>query len=309
MDLAFVTLQQVGMLFILIIIGFVCGKTGVVTEDGKKALSNLLVNIIMPAMVLNSYLSSEFDPAVLSNLLLAFGLSTVAILLAMAISFVLTIKTKSRNKAVIRFACSFSNAAYMGFPLIQALFGAEGMLYASAFVTMFNVIVWSIGYAMMSGEMQPKQVLKSVGKNPVTYAVVLGLVLYLGRISVPAVIKEPVALVGAMTTPLSMIIIGVMIAGSRVKAILGNKEVWFTVVTRLVLIPAVTFGLFYLLGIGGIVANVILIQAACPTAATTSVLAIQFKHDETIGAGTVVLSTICSIMTLTVVAMLLTVLG
>ena len=74
MDLAFVTLQQVGILFILIIIGFICGKTGVVTAEGKKVLSNLLVTIIMPAMILNSYLS-EFDPNVLNNLLLAFGLS------------------------------------------------------------------------------------------------------------------------------------------------------------------------------------------------------------------------------------------
>lgn len=304
MDLALITLEQVSILFILILTGFVCGKTGVVTADGKKVLSNLLVTVIMPAMVLNSYLS-EFNPEVLSNLLLAFGLSTIAILLAMAVSFLLTLKMKSKNRTVIRFACSFSNAAYMGFPLIQALFGAEGMIYASAFVTMFNVIVWSVGYAMMSGEVKPREVLKSVGKNPVTYAVLLGLLFYLGRVPVPSVIQEPVRLVGSMTTPLSMMIIGVMIAGSRITSVLGNREVWFTVVTRLVLIPAVTFGLFSLLGAGGIVGSVILIQAACPTAATTSVLAIQFHHDETVGAGTVVLSTICSIVTLTVFAMLL----
>lgn len=308
MDLALVTLEQVSILFILILVGFICGKTGVVTAEGKKVLSNLLVTIIMPAMVLNSYMS-EFDPKVLSNLLLAFGLSTMAILLAMAVSFFLTMKMKSQNRTVIRFACSYSNAAYMGFPLIQALFGAEGMLYASAFVTMFNVIVWSAGYAMMSGEVQTKQVIKSVGKNPVTYAVILGLVLYLGRIPVPEVIKEPLSLVGSMTTPLSMMIIGVMIAGSEIKSILGNGQVWFTVVLRLVVIPAITFGLFYLLGVGGMVGSVILIQAACPTAATTSVLAIQFNHDETIGAGTVVLSTVCSIVTLTIFAMLLQVLG
>ena len=97
MDLALVTLQQVGILFILIIIGFICGKTGVITAEGKKVLSNLLVTIIMPAMILNSYLS-KFDPQVLNNLLLAFALSTAAILLAMALSFLLTFKMKSSNK-------------------------------------------------------------------------------------------------------------------------------------------------------------------------------------------------------------------
>ena len=250
MDLAFVTLQQVGILFILIIIGFICGKTGVVTAEGKKVLSNLLVTIIMPAMILNSYLS-EFDPNVLNNLLLAFGLSTVAMLLAMAVSFLIVFKLKTPNKKVLWFAFSFSNAAYMGFPLVKGLFGDEGLLYASAFATMFNVIVWSVGYAVMSGEMNAKQVAKSVGKNPVTYAVILGLIIYLGRIPVPEVMKQPISLVGAMTTPLSMIIIGAMIAGSKVKAILGNKEVWLSVAVRLVLIPVITFGLFYVLVIGG----------------------------------------------------------
>ncbi len=308
MNLALITLQQVGILFILIILGFICGKTGVVTTEGKKVLSNLLVTIIMPAMILNSYMS-EFNPNVLSNLLLAFGLSTAAIVFAMAVSFLLTFQMKSKNKTVLWFAFSFSNAAYMGFPLIQGLFGDEGMLYASAFATMFNIIVWSVGYAVMSGELEAKQIAKSVSKSPVTYAVILGLVIYLCRIPVPQVLKQPISLVGSMTTPLSMIIIGVMIAGSKIKAILGNKEVWLTVAVRLVLIPAVTFGAFYLFGIGGMVGSVILIQAACPTAATTSVLAIQFNHDESVGAGTVVLSTICSIVTLTVFALLLQLLG
>ncbi len=309
MDLALVTLQQVGILFILIILGFVCGKTGVVTQEGKKILSNLLVTIIMPAMILNSYLSSEFALEVLNNLLLAFAASAGAILFSMAVSFLLIFRRKTNNKKVLWFAFSFSNAAYMGFPLIQGLFGNEGMLYASAFATMFNVIVWSIGYAVMSGETGAKQIAKSVRKSPVTYAVLLGLIIYLCRIPVPTFIKQPISLVGAMTTPLSMIIIGVMIAGSQVKSILGNKEVWMTVGVRLVLIPAITFGIFYLLGIGGMVGSVILIQAACPTAATTSVLAIQFQHDESVGAGTVVLSTICSIVTLTIFAMSLQFLG
>lgn len=309
MDLVFVTLQQVGILFILIMIGFICGKTGVVTPEGKKVLSNLLVSIIMPAMILNSYLSSEFEPQVLHNLLLAFGLSTAAILLAMAIGFLVTFKLKTDNKKVLWFALSYSNAAYMGFPLVQGLFGEEGMLYASAFATMFNVIVWSAGYAVMSGETDAKQITKSVCKNPVTYAVLLGLILYLCRIPVPMVLKQPVSLTGAMTTPLSMFIIGVMIAKSPVKSILGNKEIWFTVGMRLVLIPAVTLGLFYMLGVNGMVAGVLLIQAACPTAATTSVLAIQFHHDETIGAGTVVLTTILSIVTLPVVAVLVQMFG
>ena len=309
MDLALVTLQQVGILFVLIVIGYVCGKTGVVTSDGKKVLSNFLIKAIVPAMIVNAYLNMEFNPQILTNLLQAFGLSFGSIFFAMLVSFLLLWKMKTPNKKVLWFAWSYSNAAYMGFPLVKGLFGDEGMLYASVFATVFNIIIWSIGYAVMSGETNGRKLAKTVAKSPVTCSVIVGLLLYLCRIPVPEIIKQPIRMMGEATTPISMIIIGVMIAESRLKSILANKEIWLTVAVRLVLIPALTFGLYYLFGIGGMVGSVILIQAASPTAATTSVLATQFNHDEAIGAGTVVVTTICSIVTLTVFAMLLPLLG
>jgi len=309
MDLALVTLQQVGILFVLIVIGFICGKTGVVTSEGKKILSNFLVKAIVPAMIVNAYLNMEFNPQILTNLLQAFGLSFGSIFFAMLVSWLLLWKMKTPNKKVLWFAFSYSNAAYMGFPLVKGLFGDEGMLYASVFATVFNIIIWSVGYAVMSGETDGKKLAKTVIKSPVTCSVIVGLLIYLCRISVPEIIKDPIRMMGEATTPISMIIIGVMIAESRLKSILANKEIWLTVAVRLVLIPTLTFGLYYLFGIGGMVGSVILIQAASPTAATTSVLATQFNHDEAIGAGTVVITTICSIVTLTVFAMLLPILG
>ena len=309
MELALVTLQQVGILFVLIVIGFICGKTGVVTSEGKKILSNFLIKAIVPAMIVNAYLNMEFNPQVLTNLLQAFGLSAGSILFAMLVSWLILRKIKTPNKKVLWFAFSYSNAAYMGFPLVKGLFGDEGMLYASVFATVFNIIIWSAGYAVMSGETDGKKLFKTVVKSPVTCSVVVGLLLYLCRIPVPEIIKAPIRMMGEATTPISMIIIGVMIAESRLKSILANKEIWLTVAVRLVLIPTLTFGIYYLFGIGGMVGSVILIQAASPTAATTSVLATQFNHDEAIGAGTVVITTICSIVTLTVFAMLLPLLG
>ena len=305
MNLALVTLEQVGILFILIVIGYICGKTGVVTSEGKKVLSNFLIKAIVPAMIVNAYLNMEFNPQILTNLLQAFGLSFGSIFFAMFIAWLLLWKAKTPNKKLLWFAFSYSNAAYMGFPLVKGLFGDEGMLYASAFATVFNIIVWSIGYAVMSGETDKKKIVNTVVKSPVTCSVIVGLLLYLCRIPVPEIIKVPIRMMGESTTPISMIIIGVMIAESRLKSILANKEIWMTVAVRLVLIPTLTFGLYYLFGIGGMVGSVILIQAASPTAATTSVLATQFNHDEAIGAGTVVITTICSIVTLTIFALLL----
>jgi len=304
MDLALITFEQVGILFLLLFAGFIAVKTGAIKPEGRKVLSDLLVYLIMPCMILNSYFM-ELKKEMLSNLLLSFGLSTFLLLLAVAVSILVTARRKDENKKIIRFACTFSNAGYMGIPLIQALYGTEGTFYASAFLTMFNIILWTIGCIMVGDKVKPKDVAKSILSTPVLYGVVLGLIIYLCQIPVPNFIMQPVASIGNMNTPVSMIIIGMIMAGSNMKAIVGNKDIWFTIAVRMVLIPVISVGIFYLFGLSGMTAKVVLIQAACPTAAITSVFSIRYGHDEQVAAGCVVLTTLVSIVTLPLLAMLL----
>lgn len=134
MTLALITAKQVIVLFILIFSGFICVKTGAVKIEGRKAFSDLLVYFVVPCMIINSYLT-EFDDNIFKNILYALGLSILLLVVGFAITFLLSFKLKGDNVPIVRFGCMFSNAAYMGFPLIQALFGSEGLIYASAFVT------------------------------------------------------------------------------------------------------------------------------------------------------------------------------
>lgn len=204
-------------------------------------------------MVINSYLT-EFDPKVLQNLLQSFALSTVLLLLGLVITFLLTLRIgKEKNTPILRFACIFSNAAYMGFPLVQALFGAEGLLYASVYVTVFNILLWTVGYAMVSGKVRPGEVLHSILTTPVLWSVLLGLTLYLCRVNVPELIRQPLQLVGNMNTPLSMIITGMLIAGSKPEKLLGNREIYRIILIRMLFIPLVSFLLFRLLSVQGMV--------------------------------------------------------
>ena len=213
---------------------------------------------------------------------------------------------KEKNTPILRFACIFSNAAYMGFPLIQALFGAEGLLYASAYVTVFNILLWTVGYAMVSGKVRPGEVLHSILTTPVLWSVLLGLTLSLFRVNVPELIRQPLQLVGNMNTPLSMIITGMLIAGSKPEKLLGNREIYRIILIRMLFIPLVSFLLFRLLSVQGMVAEVVLLLEACPCAAITTMFAIQFHHDEELAAGAVVFSTLSSILTLPLYALLLT---
>ena len=210
-----VTAQQVAVLFLLIGTGMVAVKTGVLKLENKQALSNLLVYIIVPAMVVNSY-RMEFSTQILHNLLAAFGMSVLSVLLGTVITLLLTAHKTGSRMPIFRFACIFSNAAYMGFPLISALFGSEGLLYASAYVTVFNILLWTLGYGLVSGGSSVKEVARSLVRTPVLYAIVVGLGIYLLQIPLPALITQPLELLAGVNTPLSMLITGMLIAAGEV---------------------------------------------------------------------------------------------
>ncbi|MBS6978445.1 MAG: AEC family transporter [Faecalibacterium prausnitzii] len=289
MELALITAQQVAVLFLLIGTGMVAVKTGVLKLENKQALSNLLVYIIVPAMVVNSY-RMEFSAQILHNLLAAFGMSVLSVLLGTVSTLLLTARKTGSRMPIFRFACIFSNAAYMGFPLISALFGSEGLLYASAYVTVFNILLWTLGYGLVSGGSSVKEVARSLVRTPVLYAIVVGLGIYLLQIPLPALITQPLELLAGVNTPLSMLITGMLIAAGDVRSI----------------VPAATLALFGVLGFHGTAAQVVTLLECCPAAAITSVFAVQFGHDEHFAAGSVVLTTLLSIVTLPLCALIIT---
>lgn len=305
MELAIITTQQVLVLFLLILAGFVCVKTGAIKAEYKKAFSDLLIYLIVPAMIINSYIT-EFNERILTNLILCFILSIVFIVLGLIITFIVSVKLKDENLPIAKFACIFSNAAYMGFPLIQALFGEEGLIYASAYVTVFNIFLWTIGFGIVSGKTNPKEIIHSICTTPVVISVIIGLIIFIFRIPVSEIIKQPLSYVGNMNTPLSMIITGILIANSSFKKIIKNKLLFFVIGVRMLFIPLVCLFVFYVLNIRGTVANIVLLLEACPSAAITSVFAVQFNYDENLAAGAVVITTFLSIITLPLFAYLIT---
>lgn len=305
MDLAVITAQQVFQLLMMILAGAVCCKLGVFKPAEKSVLANLLLYLVVPAMVLDSYFT-EFDPATFQNLLLTFGLSAVALGFGLLLALAGAKGAAKGKRAIIWFAGAFSNAGYMGFPLIRALFGEEGLLYASAFLTVFNILVFTVGATVLSGQADARQILRSIVTTPCILAVAAGLVIYLCRIPVPEMLASPIGLVGDMNTPLSMIITGATIAGSDLRRLLRNPYLFRALGVRLLLIPAAGLALFALLGVHGTVPTIVLLLEACPTAAITTMFAIQYRTDEELAAGAVVFSTLSSIVILPLYALLLT---
>lgn len=304
MELAFLTLEQVAVLFIMILAGFVCVKAGAIKMEGKAFFSDLLMKLTVPAMMLHSYMM-EFDAKVFSNTVSVLGWSAMALILSFAVTFLITGRMKERNMPIIRCACVFSNAAYMGFPLIQALFGSEGMIYASAFVTVLNLFLWTIQYALLTGKVQLKDVVHTMLTMPTMIAIMIGLVVYLGWIPVPELIKRPLNTIGSMTTPLSMIITGMIMAGSNIRRQLRDLRLGLIILIRMLVVPAACIALFHLIGAQGMAVAVIQILMCGPSAAVTTVFAVQFGYDEELSAAAVVMTTFLSIFTLPLWAFLI----
>ena len=175
-------------------------------------------------------------------------------------------------------------------------------------MTVFNILLWTMGYGMISGSSSPKEVARSLLRTPVLYAMVVGLAVYLLQIPVPALIAQPLELLSNMNTPLSMLITGILIATGDLKQIVCDRHIWKLAGLRMLVIPAVCLAAFAALGLlrFGMSAQVVLLLECCPAAAITSVFAVQFGHDEHFAAGCVVLTTLLSIVTLPLCALVLT---
>ena len=303
MELALITVKQVVVLFILIFAGFVCVKTKAVKMEGKKAFSDLLLYLIVPAMVINSYMM-EFNIDILHNLLKAFELSILLLLIGLFITLALTAKHKSPDLPIMRFACIFSNAAYMGFPLIQALFGSEGLLYASAFVTVYNILLWTAGYGIVSKKVHAKEVLRTIFTNPVLISVVAGLLIYLCQIPVPDIIKQPVSLVGNMNTPLAMIIAGANLAQGNLLKSLQNKRLYLICSVKLILYPLVGLAALWLLHLEFHIAFTVFIGMACPAGASAIMFAERYGKDAKYASEIFVVTTVLSAVSIPVLSVL-----
>ena len=289
MDLALITAKQVFELFILILCGVVIGKIKMVNEEGKGMLSNLLIYFVVPFMIINSYMSG-YNAEILKNMSRMLFYSILTICIGMALSIGITFLMKKEVRGIIRFATTFSNAAYMGFPLIQAMYGSEGVLYASVYVTVFNILLWTVGIVFVT--------------CPPIISVAVGLVIFLARIPVADVLKDTFNVVGGMNTPLSMIITGITISQFPLLSILKDKRVYFTVILRMFIIPVICTLVMYLIHARGMVAVITIILEACPCAAITTLFAIKFGHDQKLAVGAVTLSTLISIITLPCLALL-----
>ena len=287
--------SQVLTLFLLIGVGVVCAKVKLLSDGAVKALANLVLYIATPCVIVKSCIR-EFDPAMLWGFLTVIAVAAVTHGLLILLAKVVFRDSEEDRRRVFRVATVFSNAGYMAIPLQQAILGDVGVFYCAAYVIVFNVFLWTYGLAEMSGESRLS--VKKILLNPGVIGVVVGILLFVLPIPVPALIVDGIGHLAALNTPVPMLIVGYYLAQTDLLAALKDGRGWLCMALRLVAAPAVALGGLLLCGVRGDLLTSCMICIATPVATACTMFATRFDRNPRLSVNLVSLSTILSVVTL-----------
>lgn len=290
---------KVAVMVILIAVGVLAAKVGWLSERGTAEITTVLVKLVTPCLIVNSLLGA--DKLTVGEMLWAAAASAGAIGIAILISYGFFRKEAPDRRKVLRFAVIFSNAGFMGLPLVQSIVGGKGVVYGSFFIAVFNLICWTYGYAMMSGGSIS---IKTALLNPGMIGLVIGLPLYFLQVQLPGMITEPIAFISNLNTPLAMFVIGGYVARIDARSFLTDLGVYKMCVVRLLLCPAVALLVLLLFRPQEDLLLTVVIQAAAPVAANTVLFAAEYGGDSELASKSVAVSTVLSILTIPIMAML-----
>ncbi len=289
-------------MFIILIIGLGCSMKGLITKEGNKQLSKVALYIVNPMLIFMSYQDCEYSSTLLKGLLWSFLLSGISFGVMILLS-TLIISQKRPEHSLERFSVVYSNCGFIGMPLIRGIYGDEGVLYLTAYITLFNILVWTHGYMTMKESRDFKSFVKAA-TSPSVIAVFVGLLSYLTQKHLPDILHSSLKYISEMNTPLAMLIAGSAAAQTNVLKALKNKALYMVSVYKLLALPLVAFLLVHFLPAPHMVKMVVLIASACPVATTGTMFAIQFDKNPERCSEFFAVTTLLSGITLPIVTML-----
>ncbi len=300
---ALVVFEQVSIIFLLVLVGFLCGRTHLINDTVSKGLTDLTLKFATPAMILNSFIR-PFDKTALKQLLWAFGLALLFHGFFIALSYLTGAKDDGVRR-VKRFSVIFGNAGFMGLPLQLAIIGEDGCFFGSVFVVVFNIIIWSYGVALMGGS-SDKISARKILLNPCILCIPVGLLLFLTNacLVLPDAVTKTVSHIANLNTPLPMFVIGYFLSKSRlVETIKDHRTLWPSIL-RLIVCPLSAIAFFMLCPVDKTIALSLVISVAAPSAAMTAMFAAEQKRDTLLSANLVSTTTLYSIVTMPVMVAL-----
>ncbi|WMJ86108.1 AEC family transporter [Anaerocolumna sp. MB42-C2] len=299
MPLAKIVLDQILIMFILILIGYICYRFKVIDQGLNKKLSDLLLLLVSPLLIFNSY-QREFSKDLLAGLLISLGLAIFTHLFGILTAYVF-LRNKTNSDVVIeRFSTIYSNSGFFGIPIINGIYGSEGVFYITAYITIFNLFVWTQGLIMMNGVQDKKTMVKTL-VSPTLISIILGFLFFITQIHLPKIMFNSLQYVADMNTPLAMIIAGVTIAQTNILKIFLKFRIYFVVFLKLIFIPVILLLIYSRLPIAIPVLAAAVLGAACPTGATGTLFAIRYEKNALYSSEIFAMTTLISLITIPII--------
>ncbi len=303
-------MNQVLVLFFLIFTGYLVRKLKIVHESMDTELSNLIMNVTLPFFLITN-MQFEFSKEVLLDsinlIYISAGVYTGIILLSYLVVKVIRPKKDARN--VYQWALCFSNVGFMGYPVLDVVYGQTGVFYAALYNLSFNVLIWTYGVHLYVRHKKRERAtalsrVKAI-LNPGLVAILVGFGLFLFQIELPEPVYNTMHLIGRTTTPLSMMFIGFMLSELKVSALFNNYRDYVISGFRLLVGPFLVYLVLRTIGLTDYLIGIPVIITAMPVAASSALFARRFDGDASLASKLVFMTTLLSVGTIPIFIALL----
>lgn len=291
------------MLIIVMFMGVCFRKTGMIDDGGKNMISNMVINVTLPASIIKSFQKEMTQELMIS----CAEVAVISILMQIGAAFLGLILYKGyreERKKVLQYSTICSNAGVLGNALAEGIFGELGLLYASIFVVPMRTFMWSLGLTYFTEAPDKKTLVKKVMTHPCIVAVMIGFAIMAFQIKLPGFLDQTVKTVANSNTYLAMLLVGTILASVDVKSMI-EKDVLYYAFVRLGLMPFLVFAACRLAGMDDLVTGVSVVLTGMPAASSTAAVASRYHKDEIFATKCVVFTTLLSMITVPVWCMIL----
>lgn len=292
--------EQVFVLGIVMLLGFIICKTGYVEAKAKDSISKLIVNLILPCLIISSVSKQEFKSEMLGEIFLVIVMSVFCIgtLFFVGVFTAKLLNIPHATQSVHKLLMSLGNVIFIGYPIITSVYGEEGFFYAIVYWMINDLTLWTIGVLMFSQDKSENSYSIKKLANPNTISFLIATIMFIFGIKLPPVIHRAAEEVGALTTHLSMIFIGMALAAVNIKAAMKKWWIFLVAPIKLVIMPVVFIFIFKSFGIKEVVLGTIVLEAAMPAQTVLTILANEHKADYEYAAVGMFITTVLSLVTL-----------
>lgn len=300
--------SQVGMLGIMLLIGYAVAKTGYIDIKIKDAISKLIVNLVLPCLIISSISAKDLKADLLGDLgtVLVMAVFCIALMFCTGTLTAKLFRIPKESATVHKLLATMGNVIFIGYPILVAMYGEMGFFYAIIYWLLNDLFLWTFGIVMLAkdkGEADVSFAKKLLNPNTISFSIAIFMFIF--GIKLPPIVDSAVSGIGGLTTPLSMIFVGMALAAVDVKKTLKKWWIWIIAPLKLVGLPVLFIFLFKWIGIKEILIGVVVLEAAMPTQTVMTILANENKSDCDYAAVGLFITTLASLLTLPLVCWML----